>query len=109
MASIELDVRNMSCGSCVATITRALQTVEGVTSVAADLRTGRVRVAVADAAPWHTGMTTALVAALDSAGYPATPVSGNTSAPTTSATAPHCADAKAQGHSGGSKGCCCGH
>ncbi|MDE2094013.1 MAG: heavy-metal-associated domain-containing protein, partial [Burkholderiales bacterium] len=75
MSSIELDVRNMSCNTCVNHVTQALKQVAGVRGVQVDLPSGRVRVQLDDAAAANPAatppLTTALVAALDAAGYPA--------------------------------------
>lgn len=64
MASIELKVEGMSCGSCVKHVTEALTPLAGVEAVAVDLATGRVRVTGAVLAG-------AVLGALDAAGYPA--------------------------------------
>ena len=115
MSSIELDVRNMSCGSCVNHVTRALNQVGGVTGVEVDLRSGRVRVQASDAVASTPALTTALVAALDAAGYPAAPAASlAAAAPGEPASArvgsSGCGSAPSQGHGhAGSKGCCCGH
>ena len=63
--TIRFPVRGMTCGSCVARITRALRRVQGVTSVRVDLvqETATVRrepASVSDAA---------LAAAVEAAGY----------------------------------------
>lgn len=115
MSNIELDVRNMSCGSCVNNVTQALNQVAGVTGVEVDLRSGRVRVQASDAMASTAALTTALVAALDAAGYPAAPAASlAAAAPGKSAAAragsSGCGSAQPQGHGhAGSKGCCCGH
>jgi len=64
MSTIDLQVQGMTCGSCVRHVTQALTPVAGVDRVEVDLNTGLVRV---------EGNTdsTALIAALDDAGYPA--------------------------------------
>lgn len=115
MSTIELDVRNMSCGSCVKHVTQALQAVAGVTGVQVDLDRGRVQVQTSAAADAKPALTPALVAALDSAGYPAAPVAAISTAAASAPAVPvdsaasGCAGAsKAPGHRG-SKGCCCGH
>ena len=114
MSSIELDVRNMSCGSCVNNVTQALNQVAGVAGVDVDLRSGRVRVQTSDAAASTPTLTTALVAALGAAGYPAAPAASlATAAPGEPAPAraasSGCGSAPSQAHGhAGSKGCCCG-
>ena len=57
----------MSCASCVGRVERVLKAVPGVTEASVNLATGRARV---------TGVARldALLAAVDKAGYPATPV-----------------------------------
>ncbi|HYQ39739.1 MAG TPA: cation transporter [Pseudomonas sp.] len=62
MSSIELDVQDMTCGSCVKHVTEALQSVPGVAAVEVELASGRVRVS-------GTPDSAALLAALDEAGY----------------------------------------
>lgn len=61
----ELNVKNMTCGHCVNTVTRAIQSVDKTASVQIDLHTGRVH--VQSDAP-----TVALLKAVNEAGYPAT-------------------------------------
>lgn len=96
MGTIDLQVDDMSCGSCVKRVTQALQPLPGVSGVEVDLASGRVRVSgelVRGGDP--------LVAALTGAGYPARlvtdpPVSGAASRP------------KAAGcHGAGTGGCGC--
>ena len=115
MSSIELDVRNMSCGSCVNNVTQALNQMAGVTGVEVDLRSGRVRVQASDAVASTAALTTALVAALDAVGYPAAPAASLAAAapgepaPARAASS-GCGGAPSQVHGqAGSKGCCCGH
>lgn len=60
--SLVFEVRGMSCGHCVATITSAISALAGVTGVDVDLAGGVVRV---DGTP----DATAVVAAIDDAGY----------------------------------------
>lgn len=118
MSSIELDVRNMSCGTCVNHVTQALKQVAGVRGVQVDLPGGRVRVQVDDAVASNPAatppLTTALVTALDAAGYPAAPATSSATAaageaaPTRAASSGSgSAPAQGQGRAG-SKGCCCG-
>lgn len=59
----EFEVKNLSCGHCVATVTQAIQARDPKARVQVDLRTQRVRVDT-DAAE-HV-----LRAALEQAGYP---------------------------------------
>ena len=65
--TVELNVTEMSCASCVGRVERVLKAVPGVTEASVNLATGRARV---------TGVARldALLAAVDKAGYPATPV-----------------------------------
>jgi copper chaperone CopZ len=42
--TIELEISGMNCQHCVAAVTRALQAVHGVSTVAVDLTDGRARV-----------------------------------------------------------------
>lgn len=44
MATLELEVQGMTCGSCVKHVTQALQSVPGVNHVEVDLANGRARV-----------------------------------------------------------------
>ncbi|MBV2131619.1 heavy-metal-associated domain-containing protein [Pseudomonas sp. MAP12] len=64
MSSIELNVQDMTCGSCVKHVTQALSPLAGVEAVEVDLQAGRVRVS-------GNPDSAALIAALDDAGYPA--------------------------------------
>lgn len=61
----EFEVKNISCGHCVATVTRAIQEKDPKATVSIDLLTKRV--AVESSAP-----ETELRLALSSADYPAT-------------------------------------
>jgi copper chaperone len=66
MSTIHLEVRGMSCGGCVKSVTAALTSLRGVSSVEVDLPTGQVTVNgdfAQGGAP--------LVLALTAAGYPA--------------------------------------
>ncbi|MDF1484919.1 heavy metal-associated domain-containing protein [Ramlibacter sp. H39-3-26] len=66
MNTIDLEVQDMSCGSCVKHVTQALKPLPGVSGVDVDLHAGRVRV--------HGDLaqgSDALVSALEAAGYPA--------------------------------------
>jgi len=95
MTTVELEVKGMTCGSCVKHVTKALQAVPGVTHVEVDLANGRARVDCdlqAGEAP--------LIAALAREDYPANLASGvATAKPAKSA---GCHDSQ------GNKGCCCG-
>lgn len=62
MSTIELNVQDMTCASCVKHVTEALQPLPGVDSVEVDLASGRVRVT-------GNAESAALLAALDEAGY----------------------------------------
>lgn len=61
----ELSVRNMTCGHCVNTVTRAIQSVDKSAAVQVDLQTGRVSVE-------STAAADDLLKAVNEAGYPAT-------------------------------------
>ncbi|MGW0162504.1 cation transporter [Mycobacterium sp. NPDC003323] len=65
--NIVLQVQGMSCGHCVKAITAAVSPLAGVTSVDVDLAAGRVTV-VGDAD------VAAVTAAIEEAGYDASPV-----------------------------------
>ncbi len=78
MSTIELNVQDMTCGTCVKHVTAALSPLAGVTAVEVDLQAGRVRVS-------GTPDSAALISALDEAGYPAqlaTPASAPTAGKT---------------------------
>jgi copper chaperone len=66
MNTVELDVQGMTCGSCVKHVTKALQSVPGVSQVEVDLAKGRARV-MGEVAP----SAQALIAALASEDYSA--------------------------------------
>lgn len=70
MSGIELAVGNMSCNSCVGTVTRALQRHHQVSAVEVDLDSGLARVQAAEGVPLAL-LASALVSALNEAGYPA--------------------------------------
>ncbi|MBF5008695.1 heavy-metal-associated domain-containing protein [Burkholderia pseudomultivorans] len=68
MDTIELKIKGMSCGSCVSSVTRALQQVPGVDTVDVNLELSTARVSGnAQAMP-------AMLAALAAAGYEAVPL-----------------------------------
>jgi copper chaperone CopZ len=76
MDTIELKIKGMSCGSCVSSVTRALQQVPGVDTVDVDLERNTARVS------GNAQATPAMLAALAAAGYEATPLSASASART---------------------------
>ena len=65
METTELKIDGMTCGSCVASVTKALERVPGVQDVEVDLGTGIARVRGEHAAQ----QVPELVAALGAAGY----------------------------------------
>jgi copper chaperone len=65
MTTVTLKVEGMTCGGCVASVTRVLRTVPGVDDVAVTLRPGEARV---DFDPARTDVA-ALKAAIEGAGY----------------------------------------
>ena len=67
METTDIKVDGMTCGSCVASVTKALARVPGVQDVKVDLRSGVARVSGAHVAQ----QVPALVAALGEAGYAA--------------------------------------
>lgn len=96
MHSIELEVQGMTCGSCVKHVTKALQSVPGVSRVEVDLANGRARVE----GDLSFGAQP-LIAALASEDYPAQLATG--AEPLQSPKTAGC-------HTGTGKkgGCCCG-
>ena len=101
MQTTELKVDGMTCGSCVAAVTKALERVPGVQDVEVDLGRGIARVHGEHA----TRQVPELVAALGKAGYEAEAATGGPSAtprPTGGCGAGAKAAAKGRG------GCCCG-
>lgn len=101
METTELKIDGMTCGSCVASVTKALERVPGVQDVEVDLGTGIARVRGEHAAQ----QVPELVAALGAAGYGAGAVAS--AAPAHQRPAGGCgagagAASKARG------GCCCG-
>jgi copper chaperone CopZ len=98
METTELKVDGMTCGSCVASVKKALARVPGVKDVQVDLRSGIARV-TADHA---TQQVPAMVAALSDAGY------GAAGAATTTIAKPAARAGSCRGSTpkqGG--GCCC--
>ncbi|WP_288486380.1 heavy metal-associated domain-containing protein [uncultured Acidovorax sp.] len=97
MNTIDLEVKGMSCDSCVKHVTQALHTQSGVQQVDVNLQSGHVKVSgdlPADAQP--------LIAALDAAGYPAK----LTTSALPSADKPSGGCGSSTGKAKG--GCCCG-
>ncbi len=70
--TIDLDIKGMTCASCVGRVERALKAVPGVEAATVNLATGRARVAVA------SGGEAVLRAAVEEAGYEASPVADTT-------------------------------
>lgn len=66
---IDLAITGMTCDGCANALTRALSRVDGVARVAVDFAAGRAHVA-------GSASTDRLVAAVEKAGYGATPASG---------------------------------
>ena len=65
---IDLAITGMTCDGCANALTRALSRVDGVTRVAVDFAAGRAHVT-------GSANTARLVAAVEKAGYGATPAS----------------------------------
>ena len=65
METVSLNVQGMSCGGCVASVTRVLKAVPGVADVAVTLEPG---VATVTFDPGRTGVP-ALRSAVEDAGY----------------------------------------
>lgn len=98
METTELKVNGMTCGSCVASVTKALKRVPGVQDVQVDLRSGIARVTAENA----SRQVPAFVAALGQAGYEAgSALSGAPQA------REHGADGCAHGGPAKGGGCCC--
>ncbi len=100
METTELRVDGMTCGSCVASVTKALKGVSGVQDVEVDLSSGIARVRGEHAA--HR--VSELVAALTDAGYEAGAATG------TSIPHQHPAGGCGSGAGAAAKGrggCCC--
>jgi copper chaperone CopZ len=64
--TIELDIRNMTCGHCVMAVKKSLAALQGVSSVAVTLEPPRARMTIDPAVV----STEALVAATTAEGYP---------------------------------------
>ena len=65
MQAVTLKVQGMTCGGCVASVTRVLKAVPGVSDVSVTLRPGEAKVAF-DPGTTNAG---ALRAAIENAGY----------------------------------------
>jgi len=101
MESTELKVDGMTCGSCVAAVTRALKRVPGVQDVEVDLQSGVARVRGEQVAQ----QLAMLVAAVGEAGYGAGAGAGAGAPAAPQRPAGGCgADAASKGRGG----CCCG-
>lgn len=70
MPIMDFRVSDMSCGSCIATVTRALLKVQGVNEVHVDLEHGRVSVVTQGSSV----ETPAMLRAFQTAGYTAMPM-----------------------------------
>lgn len=75
---VELHIRGMHCGGCVAAVERALGRVAGVQSVSVNLATERATIRSDEAGP---GLRDALVSAVREAGYDAQPAEPATPPP----------------------------
>ena len=104
MQTIQLKINGMSCGSCVASVTRALREMPGVDAVVVNLE-GGVATVTTDAGTGDANLAQ-MVAALSKAGYSATALSASEADVTMAGTGPGKAT-KGCRQSGG--GCCCGH
>lgn len=67
MSKVEISISGMTCGHCAMSITKELNEVSGVTSVAVDHTTGKAVVEKTDSVT-----NDALSAAIEEAGYQAT-------------------------------------
>lgn len=67
MSAINLQVQGMTCGACARRVSHASKSIAGVDAVFIDIQNGLVRI---EGDP----DTTALLAALNDAGYPAKPI-----------------------------------
>ena len=86
MSQIHLNVAGMTCGSCVKHVTKALESLDGVSNIHVDLQNGNVHL---DRTSWKSDD---LIHALKEDGYPSSlDLDGSVQAP--------------QKKSGG---CCCG-
>lgn len=64
---MQFQIDNMTCGGCVRRVTEAVQSVDSAATVTANVGEHRVDIQ-------STSTQQALIAALESAGYPAKPV-----------------------------------
>ena len=64
MSQIHLNVAGMTCGSCVKHVTKALESLDGVSNIHVDLQNGKVHL---DRTSW---MSDDLIYALNEGGYP---------------------------------------
>ena len=101
METTEIKVAGMTCGSCVASVTKALKRVPGVADVQVDLASGTARV-TGEKAGQHVP---ALLGALSDAGYEASASSAPASAG--SPRPGGCHDSKSGHGTKGHGGCCC--
>lgn len=100
MEAIELKISDMTCGSCAASVAKALKRIPGVEDVQVDLPRGTAQVSGQDVAQ----QIPALVAALSEAGYAAS--ASSPAQPETAAQSSSChSDMPADSRSG--SGCCC--
>ncbi|WP_321956415.1 heavy metal translocating P-type ATPase [Paraburkholderia bannensis] len=70
----ELDIRGMTCASCVMRVEKALAKVPGVARATVNLATDRATVEATADAPDAAALARQLVAAVEKAGYEATPI-----------------------------------
>ncbi|WP_322094498.1 heavy metal translocating P-type ATPase [Paraburkholderia bannensis] len=70
----ELDIRGMTCASCAMRVEKALAKVPGVTRATVNLATDRATVEATADAPDAAALAQQLVAAVEKAGYEATPI-----------------------------------
>lgn len=95
MDTIELEVRGMSCGSCVEKVNRALRPIKGVDEISVNLGNGRVSVT----GEFPESGAGPLVAALEAVGFPARAANAGSARATATASV---------GRTGGG-GCCGGN
>lgn len=96
MNTIELDVQDMTCGSCVKHVTKVLQSISGVRQVEVDLASGRAQVNGG-----FQASTATLIEALAREDYPAKLVGAV-------ATIQPSMTADGLPNAGSKKRCCCG-
>ncbi|WP_322048506.1 heavy metal translocating P-type ATPase [Paraburkholderia sp. J67] len=83
----ELEIRGMTCASCAMRVEKALAKVPGVTRVSVNLATEKATVDTTMDAQSSVALTQQLVAAVEKAGYEATPIAQPEPAPETTETA----------------------